>query len=95
MHAEDAQALVDKLQELPPERQAEVEDFIDFLRQRTLLEPLRRLLRLLTVTPTGGKQIHDANIVATMMAYNIPVLLTFNRRDFERFGQYVTLDVTD
>lgn len=34
MHAEHAQTLVSKLQGLPPERIAEVEDFIDFLRQR-------------------------------------------------------------
>jgi hypothetical protein len=32
MHA--SQSLVDKLSELPPERVAEVEDFIDFLRSR-------------------------------------------------------------
>ena len=31
----NVQALINKLQELPPERQIEVEDFIDFLRQRT------------------------------------------------------------
>ena len=30
MHADNAQALINKLQELPPERQIEVEDFIDF-----------------------------------------------------------------
>lgn len=29
-----AQSLIDKLQRLPPERQAEVEDFVDFLRSR-------------------------------------------------------------
>ena len=34
MHAYETQTLVDKLNELPPERIAEVEDFIDFLRQR-------------------------------------------------------------
>ena len=33
MHA--SQTLIDKLNELPPERLAEVEDFIDFLRSRT------------------------------------------------------------
>ena len=34
MHAHDLQSLVTKLKELPPERVAEVEDFIDFLRSR-------------------------------------------------------------
>lgn len=33
----------------------------------------------------GGKQIHDANIVATMLEYQVPVLLTLNTVDFERF----------
>lgn len=34
MQTERAQALVSKLKELPPDRIAEVEDFIDFLRAR-------------------------------------------------------------
>ena len=34
MHTHPIQHLVDKLNELPPERVAEVEDFIDFLRGR-------------------------------------------------------------
>lgn len=34
MHAHPIQSLVDKLKELPPERVAEVEDFVDFLRER-------------------------------------------------------------
>jgi hypothetical protein len=35
MQVHEIQPLVDKLKELPPERLAEVEDFIDFLSQRT------------------------------------------------------------
>ncbi|WP_022947266.1 hypothetical protein [Methylohalobius crimeensis] len=34
MHAHDIQPLVNKLKELPPERVAKVEDFIDFLSSR-------------------------------------------------------------
>ncbi|MFO1509351.1 MAG: DUF2281 domain-containing protein [Steroidobacteraceae bacterium] len=34
MNARDAQSLIEKLQRLPPQRQAEVEDFVDFLRSR-------------------------------------------------------------
>lgn len=34
MNARDAQSLIEKLQGLPPQRQAEVEDFVDFLRSR-------------------------------------------------------------
>jgi len=34
MHAQDIQPLVNKLKALPPDRVAEVEDFVDFLRSR-------------------------------------------------------------
>lgn len=43
------------------------------------------LLRLLDRVPCSGKQVHDANIAATMVAHRIGVLLTLNPRDFERF----------
>jgi predicted nucleic acid-binding protein len=33
----------------------------------------------------GGKQVHDANIVATMLAHGEARLLTFNAADFRRF----------
>jgi predicted nucleic acid-binding protein len=49
------------------------------------------LLALLRAHPTGGKQIHDANIVATMLAYGIGTLLTFNRDDMARFGSKIAL----
>jgi predicted nucleic acid-binding protein len=50
-----------------------------------------RLLALLREIPAGGKQIHDANIVATMLAYHIPTLITHNVRDFARYREKVTL----
>lgn len=34
MNTNDAEAILEKLKELPPERLAEVEDFVDFLRTR-------------------------------------------------------------
>ena len=37
--------------------------------------------------PVAGKQIHDANIAATMLAHGERRLLTFNTRDFRRFGE--------
>lgn len=37
----------------------------------------------------GGKQVHDANIVATMLAYNEQVLLTFNAAHFRRFTPFI------
>ena len=44
------------------------------------------LTRLCRDIPTGGKQVHDANIVATMLAYGERRLLTFNVRDVRRFA---------
>ncbi len=34
MNARDARSLIEKLSRLTPQRQAEVEDFVDFLRSR-------------------------------------------------------------
>jgi predicted nucleic acid-binding protein len=43
------------------------------------------LLDLLKSSGTRGKQIHDANIVATMRRFGIPWLLAHNTADFTRF----------
>jgi predicted nucleic acid-binding protein len=43
------------------------------------------LLDLLKSRTVQGKQIHDANIVATMRRYSIPWLLTHNTADFTRY----------
>ena len=48
-------------------------------------EVTRLLLGLLTSRSVQGKQIHDANIVATMLRYGIPWLLTHNTADFARY----------
>lgn len=50
-----------------------------------------RLLALIERIPTGGKQIHDANIVATMLTFGVGRLLTHNVADFTRFGQLITV----
>ena len=50
-----------------------------------------QLLALIEQIPTGGKQIHDANIVATMLAHGITHLLTHNTADFARFAQFITI----
>ena len=43
------------------------------------------LLDLLKSRTVQGKQVHDANIVATMRRYGIPSLLTHNTADFTRY----------
>lgn len=49
------------------------------------------LLALLGAIPMGGKQIHDANIVATMSASGLRRLLTHNAADFRRFSATVEI----
>ena len=39
----------------------------------------------------AGKQIHDANIAATMLANGEQRLLTFNAKDFSRFSERIEL----
>jgi len=51
-----------------------------------------RLLTLLGRYKIGGKQVHDANIVATMQANNISCLLTHNAKDFERFRKLINIE---
>ncbi|GAB4432141.1 MAG: type II toxin-antitoxin system VapC family toxin [Anaerolineae bacterium] len=50
-----------------------------------------QLMDLVKVYPTRGKQIHDANVVATMLAYNIDTLLTINVDDVKRFQDRIKL----
>lgn len=50
-----------------------------------------RLLQLCSEVPLGGKQIHDANIVATMLAFGVKRLVTYNLVDFRRFQHYIHL----
>jgi predicted nucleic acid-binding protein len=50
-----------------------------------------QLLTLIGQIPVGGKQIHDANIVATMQTYGISHLFTHNTADFNRFASLITI----
>ena len=54
-------------------------------------EVTETLIALLREAPAGGRQIHDANIVATMLAYGERRLLTFNLADFRRYGDRIEL----
>jgi toxin-antitoxin system PIN domain toxin len=49
------------------------------------------LLMLLREVVVSGKQVHDANVVATMLTYGIEHLLTHNTIDFIRFSPYITI----
>jgi predicted nucleic acid-binding protein len=50
-----------------------------------------RLLRLLDDAQFAGRQVHDANIVATMLVYSVGTVVTMNTADFERFGAYISV----
>ena len=54
-------------------------------------EVMGALAGLCREIPMGGKQVHDANIVATMLAHGERRLLTFNIRDFHRFAAHIEL----
>ena len=44
-----------------------------------------QLMDLSRLYSFGGRQVHDANVVATMLAHDERRLLTFNEADFRRF----------
>jgi len=50
---------------------------------------LDKMLELTATVSLKGKQIHDVNIVATMISYNIPALLTHNTDDFKQFASLI------
>ncbi len=49
------------------------------------------LLTIRAAVPCGGKQVYDANIVATMTTGSIRRLLTHNVGDFVRFWTWVDI----
>ena len=53
---------------------------------------LDRLLALLGAHLGAGRQVHDTNIVATMLEHGIYPLLTFNAADFRRFAGIIQLE---
>lgn len=48
-----------------------------------------KLLEVISSKDVGGKQIHDANIVATMLTHEIRAILTHNVSDYERFADMI------
>jgi predicted nucleic acid-binding protein len=49
------------------------------------------LITILTTVACGGKQVYDANIVATMIAHGIRKILTHNVGDFQRFSAWIEI----
>lgn len=66
------------------------------IRERTTLlaedsKVAGRLLGLLADVGCRGKQVHDANLVATMLVHGIATVVTMNLEDFSRFERHVGL----
>jgi predicted nucleic acid-binding protein len=66
------------------------------IRERTTLlaedaKVADRLLGLLADVECRGKQVHDANLVATMLVHGIGTIVTVNVRDFAQFTGHVSL----
>lgn len=74
-----------------------VADINGFIRRFAILEDGQavwdELIKLSRSFAFGGKQVHDANIVATMLAHGENRLLTFNEADFRRFGSLIDVVV--
>lgn len=51
----------------------------------------RRLRHLLAQVECTGKQVHDANVVATMLEHDVREFVTLNAPDFERFAAFITV----
>lgn len=54
-------------------------------------EVTRVLVALCRDVPVAGRRVHDANIVATMLAHAEERLLTFDLQDFQRYDGRITL----
>ncbi len=47
--------------------------------------------RLVVACSVAGVQVHDARLVAAMLAHTVPQLLTLNDRDFQRYPGIVVV----
>lgn len=84
----------------PPERHEVLDSIEELRRQYTVLPDDEvvgsQLVQLLRSVDCSGKQVHDANIVATMLGGGVKTLLTENLKDFRRFDSIVSVvDLTN
>ena len=74
-----------------------IADTLAFVQRFTVLEDgpaiWEQLVELSRRFTFGGRQVHDANIVATMLAHGERRLLTFNAADFQRFAKVIEIVV--
>ena len=79
----------------PLTREEVLQDVNRFIMSFEVLEDGPSVTEMLTAlcreVAVGGRQIHDANIVATMLAHGEQRLLTFNTSDFRRYEDRIEL----
>jgi len=51
--------------------------------------------RLVEAHSVSGRQVHDARLVAAMLAHEVTHLLTFNDADFKRYTEITTVNPHD
>ncbi len=72
-----------------------LENVREFRSELTVMEDnpfvLDGLLELINQVSLAGKQVHDANIVATMQVHGIKHIFTHNVADFNRFSSFITV----
>jgi predicted nucleic acid-binding protein len=59
------------------------------------LQTFQAWRRLVFDRSVSGVQVHDAKIAASMLTYGVTHLLTFNIRDFQRFGNVTVVAPSD
>jgi predicted nucleic acid-binding protein len=78
-----------------PARSAALRNIGKFVEAFTVLdenrETVARLQTIMDKSDVGGKQIHDANIVAVMQAHGVKRLVTHNLDDFKTYAQWIEI----
>lgn len=83
-----------------PSSSAQIIERVEYLEERFQVADdtssvTKQLIKLMENYSIGGKQIHDANIVGTMLAYGIPSVLTHNTADFKRFDKLIEIEALE
>jgi predicted nucleic acid-binding protein len=78
-----------------PDYEAITKNLLEFRKSFRLLEETcsisEKLESLVSEFSVKGKQVHDANIVASMLVHGVFDLFTHNTGDFERFSALITI----
>jgi hypothetical protein len=65
---------------------------LQFLRLADSDEVYPAWKRLVREAGVSGRQVHDTRLVACMLVHSVTHILTFNGRDFTRYGEIATID---